>query len=220
MGSIDLFNMTVDACEEFHMGDVAISLPDDTDFVKYGDISCAAWTPLCQFNDRSGAMYTFSPDLLGEILGFQHLINASTSMMVFKAEFNTTSDDGQQEIVALTLVLFIDGRAMMRPFMGLSFIGSVINSGQPSDVLPSYWFRWDFSDTFVLYELTPGSTVWALEGSFVNLNEGVIDSSYNASTQQEDIVCRPALITDEASAQWFHDAVGSETSEHQVLLVQ
>ena len=204
MGSINLFNMSVDTCEEFHTGDVAISLPDDTDFVKYGDIFFITESEACHFNDRSGAMYPFSSDLLGYVSEIEPL-NATTSMMVFKAEFNTTSKE--REIVALTLVLFIDQRAMMRPFMGLSFIGRLINSGQPSNVLPNYWFRWDFSDTLIM-----NGPIWFLEGSFVNLNEGVMDSSYNTSTQQEDIVCRPALVTDEASAKWFHDAVGSETN--------
>ena len=218
MGTANLFNMSVDICEEFHAGAVAISLPQDTDFVKYGDISCPRLgsSKLCHFNDRFSwivdpgpstnvTLYPFSSDLVRYILD-NTPDNASTSMMVFKAEFNKTSDE--REIVALTLVLFIDPRAMMRPFMGLSFIGTLINKNQGPDVGSSYWFRWDLSDRFVLED-----SMWLLEGFFTNLYNGVYETNQTGGLCPKDFdtcndVCRPTLISWVNEETWFNEAVG------------
>jgi hypothetical protein len=43
--------------------------------------------------------------------------------------------------------------------------------------------------------------VWALDGTFVNLYEGVLDGD----------ICRPGLIQDDATAEWFEQAVGTGT---------
>jgi hypothetical protein len=128
MGNVNLripLNLTVDTCEEFHTGSVAIKLADDTDTVKYGDLRCTSNPSTCELKDRNGTTYQFDSDLLPEYFATYRSANASMSQMVFKAEF-----DDAEIIIAVSLVLLIDQRAMMRPFMGLSFTGQVVNTEQ------------------------------------------------------------------------------------------
>jgi len=99
------------------------------------------------FVDRSGTEITFAAALLPEALRQYRSGTESPSQIIFKAELVTAiggeeGGDGPVTISAVSPALLIDQRAMIRPLMGLSFIGSVINSQPPDGVLPSYWFRY------------------------------------------------------------------------------
>ena len=185
--------------------------------MKYGDLRCTSNPLTCELKDRNGTTYQFDSDLLPEYFATYVSANASMSQMVFKAEF-----DDAEIIIAVSLVLLIDQRAMMRPFMGLSFTGQVVNSGQPDGVDGVSWFRWDFSNSFSIYHpLGTNDTVWALEGSFVNLYQGIMEflpppnalhRPHNSSSTQLNVgTCQPALITDNVTAEWYSLAVGNGT---------
>jgi len=88
------------------------------------------------FIDRDGSERSFSNALLGDLLHY-HSGNESLSQMIFKAEFN-----GDGDITSISPALLVDQRAMAKPFIGLSFIGNVLNSDPlPAKIKPSYWFR-------------------------------------------------------------------------------
>lgn len=92
----------------------------------------------------------------------------------------------------------------MLPFRNKSFIGNVTNSAPlPEGINSTYWFRWDLSTNISSFQLSDFSdqTVWALDGTFVNLYDGVLDAD----------ICRPGLIHDDATAEWFEHAVGNGT---------
>ena len=94
---------------------------------------------------------------------------------------------------------------MMLPFRNHSFIGTVINSEPlPEGIKSTYWFRWDLSSSVGLFDRNPyasDQSVWALDGTFVNLYQGVLDGD----------ICRSGLIKDDATSEWFEHAVGNGT---------
>ena len=66
--------------------------------------------------------------------------------MIFKAEFSDREDDSLgpriSSITFISPILLVDQRAMIKPFMEMSFIGDVKNSEPlPAGVRASYWFR-------------------------------------------------------------------------------
>ena len=202
--TIKVANTTLPYCREFYSGAVAIKLPADTKTVKFGAVKNFGSSGT--FVDRKGAETPFPDRMLPAFLrgGSYHSGSESMSQMVFKAKFNKT------KIVAINIELLIDQAAMVLPFRGLSFIGSVINSAPlPEGINETYWFRWDLGSKISFFERSDGeptSSVWALNATFVNLYNGVVQSAGNASG-----VCHPSLIQDDASAEWFEHAVGNGT---------
>ena len=94
---------------------------------------------------------------------------------------------------------------MMLPFRNHSFIGTIINSEPlPEGINSTYWFRWDLSSRTTLFDRNPyanGQSVWVLDGTFVNLYQDVLDGD----------ICRSGLIKDDATSEWFEQAVGNGT---------
>ena len=96
---------------------------------------------------------------------------------------------------------------MMLPFRNMSFIGTIINAGPlPKGVNKTYWFGWDLSSNISAFDITGrDQNVWALDGTFVNLYEGVLARPPLGTV----VNCRPGLINDNATSDWFQRAVGS-----------
>ena len=126
------------------------------------------------------------------------------SQMVFKVKLNNLT-----EIVAVSIELLIDQAAMVLPFRGLSFIGTVNNSAPLSvGINANYWFRWDLGSKVTAFQRTesqPTSRVWALDATFVNLYNGVLQAPGSK-------LCHPGLIQDDTTANhWFEHAIGNGT---------
>ena len=218
MSSIQVAGLALPLCKEFHYGPEAIVL-HDTRTIKFGAVQ-AFGSENCFFIDRNGTQTAFSYSLLPAFLRDDyHSGSESMSQMVFKATYGnaTTTVKGKKmpKIVKVEIELLVDQAAMMLPFRGMSFIGSVINSAPlPEGIQDTYWFRWDLGSNISSFERTAGeasSDVWALDGTFVNLYDGVLETSPLPGTAD---VCRPGLVQDNATADWFEFAVGNGTDMH------
>jgi hypothetical protein len=193
-------------CHEFWPSpSPAISLPKDTDTIKFGAIFNGGY---CHLLTRAEQVLPFNCSLLPDVLlhnarhANRDTMLQSVSQMLFKAEL-----DENLTIVSVELIIFIDRTAMTKSFLGTSFIGTLTNSAPlPPGIESHQWFRWDLDTTFMPYRLfvdDPNSTLMVIEGNFTNLYEWAYDPLNDT--------CQPPLIDDEETQQWYEHAVGNGT---------
>ena len=102
----------------------------------------------------------------------------------------------------------------MLPFRNQSFVGTIINAGPlPEGVNETYWFRWDLSSNLSYVDINgKGQYFWTLDGTFVNLYNGVLERPLTTAGAKGPSVCHPALIQSNATSAWFHKTVGNGTN--------
>jgi hypothetical protein len=210
------FGLSVRSCLQLWPGATGIILPPDNDTAKYGGLALTGMgsfgPPSATFIDQNGVSFSVLGNALPPYVNSNYsvILGQSLSQMIWKATL------GSSGVVSLKLNLFVDAAALVLPFRNSSFISDIFNSPPlPVGVGSSYWSRWDFYDTFVPYPSGSSSQAPAAQGTFVNLNQSIYNTTYARDTNATSRQCMRGLLTNQSTVNetlWFSGTLGNGTN--------